>query len=1422
MPLGFGFKHLVILLVLCVVTSTEVLGQTVIVSASDPTSSEDGTVLGEFTIRLTGGAFGTNYLIAIAADPLSTATPTTDYVPLPTFVPISTNFFGIGEATINVTGVPDNFVETNETVILQIQPGLGYSVGGPSSAIVTILDDDAAGVNVTTISGNTTEAGGTATFTVTLDSEPTAPVTMALTSNDLTEGTVPASITIPPAAWNTGVVVTVTGEDDLAVDGDVNYTIITGAITSLDPNYNALGGGSVPNRVVTNEDNDTFTATITATDATATEAGTGNNGTFTVDLGAQNATGSPVVVSFNRTGSTATHVTDYAAIGTTVSIPDGDQTATIVVNPVDDNAVEGPETVIVNLVAGPLYTIVGTQSATVNIVDNDSFTATITATDATATEAGTTNNGTFTVDLGALNQTGAPVVVGFTRSGSATHVTDYANIGATVAIANNQQANTITINPVNDPVVEGPETVILTLAAGAGYSLGTPDSATVNIVDNDTAGFLVSTGTLATTEGGPNETFTVVLDAEPQTNVVISATSDNLAEGLVSPANLTFTPTNYNVPQTITVTPVDEFIVDGDQAYEVTLSIVDASSDNNFDGLADQDVSVTNADNDTAILTITDKAENEDVASGELVFDVTLDIEVDGGFAVAYSFSNGTATGGGTDFTGISGVLTFDGNAGEVQTITVSIVDDQILEQTEDFTVQLGTPSNPAITLANGGTATGSINDDDNCAPAPILDTSVATSFCDVIDVNLNDYTNTPPPAGTVLTWSTLSNPLNENAYLSPSQVANPPNDGSYFGFFLNTNGTPNDFSDDCASGVMEVELILNTSPTLTDFADGERCGPGVVNLTAEASGAASLVWYESLDSDIPLFTGENFSTPVISSTTTYYVEAIENNCTSERQEIVALVGEASTTGIAANGAACNITTNGPTLIDLDDRLTGASVGVWSVTTDLSNSITINIDNEIDFAGRISGDYVFTFTTTAFTAPCTAETVDVIISVSDCNTDDDLDGLVTGQEVALGTDPNNPDTDGDGIEDGVEVGPDLNTPLDEDNDGIIDALDSNILDTDSDGVNDQQDPANENPCIPDNSSVDCPVDLEVTKTADILEALVGDTVTFTITVANLSDKLTDVARVGDLLENGFEYVSQSASIGTYDEVTGEWLIENLPALGTATLDVIVTVVEGDNYTNTAQLLDSTPVDDNASNDVSDTILIETTVVEGVDLLIEKRAMPNTVLVGDNVIFELKVTNESVSDIVNNIRISDVLDVNFEFISSETNFGAYDALSGEWVIPQLELGQEAVLLITVRAPTLGSFDNTASYISSSPSDGETSNNSEMVRVEVIEKTEASPGFLYNQFSPNGNGQNEILRINLVDPQTGLDVSILYSIVIFDRYGSQVFEVQNESSADVWDGTWEGKEAPKGTYFYVMKYRIDNGEEVTEKGWIQLIR
>ena len=88
-------------------------------------------------------------------------------------------------------------------------------------------------------------------------------------------------------------------------------------------------------------------------------------------------------------------------------------------------------------------------------------------------------------------------------------------------------------------------------------------------------------------------------------------------------------------------------------------------------------------------------------------------------------------------------------------------------------------------------------------------------------------------------------------------------------------------------------------------------------------------------------------------------------------------------------------------------------------------------------------------------------------------TDSDGDGLSDAAEAALGSDPNDPDSDGDGSDDGTEVGADPAAPLDGDGDGIIDALDSAVADADGDGVVDQQDPANVNPCIPNQESEAC-------------------------------------------------------------------------------------------------------------------------------------------------------------------------------------------------------------------------------------------------------------------------------------------------------------------------------------------------------------
>ena len=87
----------------------------------------------------------------------------------------------------------------------------------------------------------------------------------------------------------------------------------------------------------------------------------------------------------------------------------------------------------------------------------------------------------------------------------------------------------------------------------------------VTNTDNDTAGITVSpTSGLTTTEAGGTATFTVVLTSQPTANVTIGLASNDTTEGTVSPASVTFTTGNWNTPQTVTVTGVDDDLDDGD------------------------------------------------------------------------------------------------------------------------------------------------------------------------------------------------------------------------------------------------------------------------------------------------------------------------------------------------------------------------------------------------------------------------------------------------------------------------------------------------------------------------------------------------------------------------------------------------------------------------------------------------------------------------------------------------------------------------------------------------------------------------------------------------------------------------------------------------------------------------------------------
>src|SRR5207244_2261627 len=100
--------------------------------------------------------------------------------------------------------------------------------------------------------------------------------------------------------------------------------------------------------------------------------------------------------------------------------------------------------------------------------------------------------------------------------------------------------------------------------------------------DDDTAGITVSpTSGLVTTEGGGTASFTIVLTSQPTASVSIPLSSSNTSEGTVSAASATFTTGNWNVPQTVTVTGVDDFVDDGNFAYTIVTAAA-TSADANY------------------------------------------------------------------------------------------------------------------------------------------------------------------------------------------------------------------------------------------------------------------------------------------------------------------------------------------------------------------------------------------------------------------------------------------------------------------------------------------------------------------------------------------------------------------------------------------------------------------------------------------------------------------------------------------------------------------------------------------------------------------------------------------------------------------------------------------------------------------------
>ncbi len=489
---------------------------TVKVSVADRKASEGGSV--GFEVRLSG-AVSSEVVVSYATSEDGTgANPAagTDY----TAVSATELTFRPGEAlmqTATVATVEDELNEADETFTLTISapdPEVAGVSLGDAEAVGTIEDDDGLTVSVAGPVANV-EEGQTATFTVTVEPQTKDSTTAVVVSYEVDTGASTASsgddYTAPSGTELTigvgetsGTIEIVTNTDSVLEPHETLVLELTGASTAGEVSVSATAATAQ----ATIEDKGTVTVSVNAltvldnpetldvdeSDDKSVVA-EGQSSMFEVLLSRKVASVVQVSYSTGADGDTAEAGTgkDYTAATGKLTFAANETSKTVEVATLEDDLNEADETFTLTITAPdpPVAGVsLGTSSATGRITDTDALSVSVTA-DQTSVNEGET--ATFTVTLSEDSTSTAEVVVDYEVGGPATAGEDYTDPSRTLTIATGVASGTISIETLEDYLVESAQkvTVALVSAASSNRSVTVDmdkNEAEVTIVDTTTGG----------------------------------------------------------------------------------------------------------------------------------------------------------------------------------------------------------------------------------------------------------------------------------------------------------------------------------------------------------------------------------------------------------------------------------------------------------------------------------------------------------------------------------------------------------------------------------------------------------------------------------------------------------------------------------------------------------------------------------------------------------------------------------------------------------------------------------------------------------------------------------------------------------------------------------------------------------------------
>ncbi len=498
--------------------------------------------------------------------------------------------------TITVTGQNDAIDDGDQTYTVVLGAATSgdasYTGLNPPDVDLTNLDDDTAAILVSAPAPNnlTSEAGGAITFTVKLASEPTGPVTIGVSSNKPGEGLPDVTeLVFDATTWNTPRTVTVTGQNDFVDDNNQAYTVVLAKAVSTDAKYAAIDPGDV---ALVNVDDDTAGVAVSAPSPGAQTTEAGGAVTVSVVLQSQPTASVTIPVSVSKSGEATVDKTSLVFTTANWNVAQA-----ITVTGRDDLVDDGDQAynLVLGVASGGGYDGINPADVALTNVDDDTAGVTVSAPSPSnqTTEAG----GQVTVTVVLDSQPTASVTIPVSVSNTSEASADKTQLVFTTA--NWNVAQTITVTGKNDFVDDGDVdySLVLGTASGGGYGAINPADVSLVNVDDDVAAIKVSAPAPSsqTTEAGGKVTVDVVLVTQPTGNVTIPVSVSNGDEAAADKTQLVFTPANWNVAQTITVTGKDDLLPDGDVAYTLVLG---AASGGGYDGLDPADVSLVNADDD--------------------------------------------------------------------------------------------------------------------------------------------------------------------------------------------------------------------------------------------------------------------------------------------------------------------------------------------------------------------------------------------------------------------------------------------------------------------------------------------------------------------------------------------------------------------------------------------------------------------------------------------------------------------------------------------------------------------------------------------------------------------------------------------------------------------------------------------------------